>query len=89
MPNDFGLQALVKTSLFSSMFLSSPYRVPNQIEDGPPDARMHMFKYEGLQWLTNVIPMRKLIFVLFHSLYVWKLSSVAVLVELQGRVMRK
>ncbi|CAN0403306.1 unnamed protein product, partial [Ectocarpus sp. 13 AM-2016] len=26
------------------------------VSHGAPDARMHMFEHEGLQWLTNVIP---------------------------------
>ncbi len=65
-----GRHTLVKTSL---LVHPCPFRLnfaSQTTTDGPPDARMHMFKHEGLQWLTNVIPMRKLIFVnAVHLMY--------------------
>ena len=56
----------------SYMSLSLPRLGQNHTTDGPPEARMHMFKHEGLQWLTNVIPMRKLVAILFCPMHVYK-----------------
>ena len=48
--------ASIPQALFRARCILEPRILPT---DAAPDARMHMFEHEGLQWATNVIPMRE------------------------------